>query len=242
MDEWNNFLSEIKQAVQDLGNPREVWFRGHSNANWELVPSLVRTNEWKQKEREFFAEFKTSASPLFEKRVNDWEILFDMQHYGIPTRLLDWTTVLGVAVAFVLHSDYENTNDSAIFVLDPLALNHLSGKNEVVNLPDDKDFIYDAIYWHNRPFRAEKPIAIRPPLQSDRIRAQKGVFTVHGNGEETAQFENYASGCFKKIILPALAKEEARNFLRWANLDEFTIYPDIVGMAQHIKRKILKGE
>ena len=44
-----------------------------------------------------------------------------------------------------------------------------------------------------------------------------------------------------EIIEPDEAKEEARNFLKWANLDEYTIYPDIVGMAQHIKRKILKG-
>jgi aspartate kinase len=45
--------------------------------------------------------------------------------------------------------------------------------------------------------------------------------------------------CFKKIILPDSAKEEALDFLKWANLDEYTIYPDIVGMAHHIKRKIL---
>jgi hypothetical protein len=41
--------------------------------------------------------------------------------------------------------------------------------------------------------------------------------------------------------LPSAAKQEAREFLKWANLDEYTIYPDIVGMARHIKRKILQG-
>lgn len=241
MEEWNGFLRAIKKAIQDLGNPREIWFRGHSHEEWNLTPSLVRVAEWQKKEKEFFLEFKTSAAPLFEKRNSDWETLFDMQHYGIPTRLLDWTTVLGVALAFILHGDYENNSDSALYVLDPLALNQLSGKDEIVNLPEDKGFAYDTIYWKNNPVRVEKPIAIKPPLQSDRIRAQKGVFTVHGNGDIVNQFEELAPQCYKKVILPAAAKEEARNFLLWANLDEFTIYPDIVGMAQHIKRKVLRG-
>lgn len=66
------------------------------------------------------------------------------------------------------------------------------------------------------------------------------MFTVHGNLNDS--FENSANGCYRKVVLPNEAKEEARTFLKWANLDEYTIYPDIVGMSQHIKRKILKGE
>ncbi|WP_411749394.1 FRG domain-containing protein [Serratia marcescens] len=242
MEEWNFFLEEIKKATQELGNPREVWFRGHSNCEWQLIPSLVRNDEWKRKEKELFSEFKQSASDLFEKRNSDWETLFDMQHYGIPTRLLDWTTVLGVAIAFVLHGNYDDSSDSAIFVLDPLALNKLSGIDEIVNLPEDKTFGYESIYWLNKPFRADKVIAIKPPVQSNRIRAQKGVFTIHGNSEELDQLEKNAANCFRKVILPSQAKDEARNFLQWANLNEFTIFPDIVGMSQHIRRKVLKGD
>ena len=72
---------------------------------------------------------------------------------------------------------------------------------------------------------------------SERLRAQKGTFTVYGTS--AAAFEIAATACFRKVILPATAKAEAREFLKWANLDEYTIYPDIVGMARHIKRKIL---
>ena len=85
--------------------------------------------------------------------------------------------------------------------------------------------------------RIEKPLAIRPGSQSDRLVAQKGVFTVAGS--LPTGFETAASDTFRKVILPSAAKAEAREFLRWANLDEYTIYPDIVGMARHIKHKIL---
>ena len=57
MSKWNNFLEEIKQAESDLGNPREVWYRGHSNESWELIPSLLRQTDWEEKEKLLFLEF-----------------------------------------------------------------------------------------------------------------------------------------------------------------------------------------
>lgn len=238
MSAWNNFLDEVRSAERDLGSPLEPWFRGHTNHTWNLIPSLPREKSWEEKEKRLFFEFSRTASRLFEKRTSDWETLFDMQHYWIPTRLLDWTTVMGVAIAFILHGDYSDTQDSALFVLDPTALNRLSGRNEVINIPDDKSFDYKTIYWEKRPVQIERPLSLRPSQQiSDRLRAQKGTFTVYGTN--AANFETAAVTCYRKIILPAQAKTEAREFLRWANLDEYTIYPDIVGMAHHIKHKIL---
>lgn len=237
MSAWSDFLDAVRQAEIDLGNPTEVWYRGHSDHGWQLVPSLPRERDWEKKETALFLEFTKSASRLFERRSSDWETLFDMQHYWIPTRLLDWTTVMGVAIAFILHSDYSDKEDSALFVLDPIALNRLSGRDDVINVPEDKSFDYKAIYWQKRPVQVEKPLAIRPGHQSDRLRAQKGVFTVAGS--LPTGFETAATACFRKILLPSAAKADAREFLRWANLDEYTIYPDIVGMARHIRRKVL---
>jgi hypothetical protein len=237
MSAWNDFLANVREAERELGNPIEPWYRGHSNHNWELLPSLPREHNWEIKEKELFSEFTKTAARLFDKRTSDWETLFDMQHYWIPTRLLDWTTVLGVAMAFILHDDYADNENSALFVLDPIALNRLSRRNEVIALPEDKTFDYKQIYWENIPVQVTLPLAIRPSQVSDRVRAQKGTFTVFGTLD--APFESVAAKCFRKVILPSEAKEEAREFLKWANLDEFTIYPDIVGMARHIKRKIL---
>jgi len=234
MSAWNDFLAEVRNAESELGNPTEVWFRGHSNLAWNLSPSLFRIPDWEKKEKLIFTEFTKTASRLFDKRTNDWETLFDMQHYWIPTRLLDWTTVMGVAIAFILHGEASEA-DSALFVLNPVALNRLSKIDDVLNIPEDKTFEYKKMYWENKPIQIERPIAIRPTLQSDRLIAQKGTFTVGGTVDFS--FEDGAQNCMRKIILPNAAKDEAREFLKWANLDEYTIYPDIVGMAYHIKRK-----
>lgn len=237
MSAWNDFLAEVREAERELGSPIEPWYRGHSNHAWQLTPSLPRELDWETKEKQLFFEFTKSAARLFDKRSNDWETLFDMQHYWIPTRLLDWTTVMGVAIAFILHGEYEDTSDSALFILDPVALNRLSGRDDVIAVPEDKSFDYKTIYWERRPVQIERPLAVRPAQISERLRAQKGTFTVYGT--VAAPFEVAATACFRKVTLPASAKAEAREFLKWANLDEYTIYPDIVGMARHIKRKIL---
>lgn len=238
MSAWNDFLAEVREAERELGSPLEPWYRGHSNHEWLLTPSLPREQNWEIKEKELFFEFTKTAARLFDKRSNDWETLFDMQHYWIPTRLLDWTTVMGVAIAFILHGDYENTLDSAVFILDPVALNRLSGRDDVISVPEDKSFDYKTIYWEKRPVQIERPLAVRPSQISERLRAQKGTFTVFGTAAAT--FEHSAAACFRKVVLPAKAKADAREFLKWANLDEYTIYPDIVGMARHITRKILR--
>ncbi len=242
MSDWDDFLKKVKDAETALGHPQEIWYRGQTDSSWALIPGLLRNDEWKTKEKLLFYEYKKTASRLFEKRFSDWEILFDMQHYWIPTRLLDWTTVMGIAIAFILYSEYTSEGDSALFVLDPISLNRLSGREEIVSIPDDKSFKYTEMYWNGRPSVPQNPIAIQPQPrhENDRLHAQKGTFTVHGLNEQGVEVT--AESCIRKIILPQSAKKEARLFLKWGNLDEYTIYPDIVGMARHIKRKILNTE
>ena len=160
-----------------------------------------------------------------------------MQHYGIPTRLLDWTDVLGIALAFALYDSRDDHEDSVMYVLDPLRLNKKSGLEEIKRVPIDTDFKYKSIYWQGKPIRASFPIAIDAPLQNDRIAAQSGSFTIHGSSLEP--LEQQVPGCVQRIVLRSVVKPAAREFLDYANLNPFSIYPDIVGMARHIVRKHL---
>ena len=49
MTAWNEFLNDIKEAENELGNPREVWYRGHSDIEWELTPTLMRLDDWENR-------------------------------------------------------------------------------------------------------------------------------------------------------------------------------------------------
>ena len=111
---WNAFLAEIREARKKVGCPEggdsEAWFRGHIRADFKLLPSLFRafmnpnaaTNRRMvfNKESDLFWEFAARARELHGILDDDWDILFAMQHYGTPTRLLDWTESFAVALYF----------------------------------------------------------------------------------------------------------------------------------------------
>src|SRR5262249_8451563 len=149
---WANFLGQIRAARKDLGDPSVVWYRGHSRAYYKLVPSLLRNPAWAAKEQVLFDEYERSASRLLDKRQNDWELLIDMQHYGIPTRLFDWTDVLGISLAFALYDSSDDHEDSVVYVMDPVRLNRKSGIEGFKRVPNDSDFNYKFCYWLGKPF------------------------------------------------------------------------------------------
>jgi hypothetical protein len=173
---------------------------------------------------------------MAKKWENDWETLFDMQHYGIPTRLLDWTETLGVAVAFAVLDHHSSHGDLAVYVLDPIKLNKKCGLRKIKEIPD-KRFEYKAIYWHNDPFSAEFPIAIAPPFKNQRMLAQNGTFTIHGSNG--AAIEDLVYDAVVKVPLPESTLDGAKEFIEYADLNPHNIYPDLLGIAEHLKRKHL---
>jgi hypothetical protein len=234
---WADFIRRIREARDQLGNPVPVWYRGQAKVSYSLTPSLLRYQDGLSKEQKLFDDYEQSAAHLQGQKDNQWDLLNDMQHYGVPTRLLDWSDVLGIAVAFALFDSNDDDVDSAVYVLNPLALNELSGLKEIKRARSDPDFGYKAVYWQGRPFSPNLPIAVDGIFNSDRLRAQRGVFTVHGR--DAKSLDQQVPSVVRKVVLPAVVKSEAREFLEHANLNAFSIYPDIVGMAQHIIRKHL---
>jgi hypothetical protein len=61
--------------------------------------------------------------PFSENRSSYWGWLFMMQHYGVPTRLLDWSREALVALLFALGeavNDEERNHDKVVWLLDPV--------------------------------------------------------------------------------------------------------------------------
>ncbi|MCH8125024.1 FRG domain-containing protein [candidate division KSB1 bacterium] len=95
MASWNIILDELQQFLNDL-NISDPFFRGHTDASWKLKPRLARklkSNESargiKTKESRLFGKFMTRGAADIPPSADSWDILVLMQHYGVPTRLLD---------------------------------------------------------------------------------------------------------------------------------------------------------
>ena len=230
----NDFLEVTAKIKSELGKDEEVWFRGQSNSQYPLLPSLLRYHNGFEKEQTLFKRFRQNAYNLIEKKSNDWETLFDMQHYGVPTRLLDWTDTLGVALFFATYYNLKtgNKSDAAVYVLNPHILNLKSSINHIPFIPADIVLNYKEIYWNKKPFAPNYPIAIEPDYQNDRIKVQTGKFTVHGDNLQP--IEELCPTAIKKIILPHSAVEETVKYLKLFNLNTNAIYPDMQGMVEYI--------
>lgn len=97
-------ISKFTEELTELSTDKDyqLYFRGHSNhKKYELIPSLYRKEDpFYEVEDRVFKETIINCPNDFLNCRNTLEILVKMQHYGIPTRILDLTRNALVALYF----------------------------------------------------------------------------------------------------------------------------------------------
>lgn len=182
--------------------------------------------------------FQQDAGPrVRQKPHTSWEWMCLAQHYGLPTRLLDWSENPLVALYFAVEEDPpgEPPTDGAFFELDPLRLNQLAFEGApAVVMFDEDDFVDD--YLPTAPKKPKMgPIAVIAGRSFDRIIAQVGTFTVcHRHIEDLTLVEGKT--CIEKTVIPAGAKPHIRAALNDLNVNASTVYPDLSNLADHLRK------
>jgi hypothetical protein len=257
---FSEFITEL-QSIDYIKN--KLWFRGVSNSTYKLTPSLFRhktaktQSEFKSIEQSLNETFEMRSLPYAESRnwaKDEWERLFFMQHYRVPTRLLDWSgsplVSMHFAVASIETDKYGNPkSDAAIWILDPIKWNNavyadtgfnggiLSAKDSWLKRYDTTD-----VYTSTSIL---PPVAMRGVHNSARIVAQQGFFTVFGPRPDSME-EIYGSkkddafifpdGCLRKYTIPKAKITSIREEIFSLGVSESTIYPDLEGLAVELKR------
>lgn len=108
------FISSLKKHNDTL-----IFYRGHANPNYFLRPSIMRTTSLQENESTLYNELLINCPEEFEKCHTHLEKLVKMQHYGLPTRLLDITRNLLVALFFACESQPESYGELIL-----IAANH----------------------------------------------------------------------------------------------------------------------
>ena len=239
--------------------PESVWYRGCGSAKFKLLPSLYRhikavtPDDLATLERNLMTRFRQRSLPYHSRSLeNDWDTLFFMQHYGVPTRLLDWTENPLIALHFALmtaeakvqkSSRPSYSADAIVWMFDPVswnrvALRHVSFAGGVLT-PDD-----DALrgYRPTPKFAGmhNQPVALYGAHNSARIVAQQGVFTIFGREakpmEDVFAVEPFPPHCLVKVTIRRSLIPTMRNSLLKHGITETVVFPDLEGLAREIKR------
>ncbi|HXN65722.1 MAG TPA: FRG domain-containing protein [Candidatus Acidoferrales bacterium] len=241
-DQW-----EKKNSSDDRdADPLQVWFRGQENARWRLLPRLYRLKKFD--ENEIRSEFKLRAFQLMSEShipKDDLEWYFLMQHYGAPTRLIDWTDGALIALYFSVKAARPYKNAS-VWMLDPVWLNEESLKKMDQNnyisgvlLPHWKE----SLRWLPEPFEESLtvtlPVAIDPPHVARRVSVQRSRFTVHGTSKRglDALVTNNPESRLVKFLISNKAAKEILEDLSTCGIVETSVFPDLEGLSRELQTK-----
>jgi hypothetical protein len=213
----------------------EPWFRGQMDAKWQLTPGFYRLEGGN--EDELRGEFERRGLQLIQERLpgNHWEWYFLMQHYGAPTRLLDWTDGALTALYFAVMRN-KGDRSAAVWMLDPKWLNRQT---------IDLDSVVLSVWGHaekhlyppyEKPVKETLPIAIDPPHVARRVAVQHSRFTIHGtipNGLEVVA-KRAKKARLVKFLIRKSAIEWIRADLATCGFVETTVFPDLEGLCREL--------
>lgn len=211
VSEYLDCLNDIKQIRNMTYTVSSLtFFRGQANANWKLSPSLYRRGLFKS-ENVLLTEIKHICPSQIPE--NRFDALVKMQHFGMPTRLLDTTTNPLVALYFACENQAEKENNGAVYIFPNLPVSWST--DPLVELIMDFVFDYypehvgiDKMLKHTKDKYANvkhrlmpedtkslvsyltiPAFAVMPAKTNERIEAQDGAFFVFGMSVQSTKSE-----------------------------------------------------
>lgn len=250
-------FSKILAGIEKFQEARNFsWYRGVGRASHDLVPSLFRhpvkkdVESLHRLERDLAATFGQRSPPFVSQVFDDeWERMFFMQHYGIPTRLLDWSESPFVALYFALtgckrNDEGEVIHPVALWMLDPSewnkeALSDISFEGDILDSKREQVKSYSPKAELDE--RKNTAVMIYGTHNSPRIVAQRGTFALFGKSTNPMN-EQFSKGKFKKdvlqkIVIPAQAVDDVARSLFRKGIADTTVFPDLDGLAREMRRQ-----
>lgn len=238
-------LCDLIEIIKELPEGKTFWFRGHYDKEWPLVPSVQREC-YLEREQELANDFYMRASVTLRdkpdyRNFSAW--LSIMRHYGLPTRLLDWSRSPLIAAYFA--TEWAGTGadaDACIWILDPMELNEMEGFHQYLYSVDSHtatQMIKSAFkkeYKPENPAVEDKILACYPIEHDMRIYVQQSAFTLHNTQRKLEEIPS--EHLLHRYIIPAECKVRIAKELNLLGVTLSHIYPDAQNIARELVDKL----
>ena len=253
-----DLIAAINDDLAQWDDGIKPWFRGESDDQSPLCPKIAEYDEYG--ENYLLQSFRRKAEglanvPPRQGHTDLW--LFLAQHYGVPTRLLDWTEGLLHALYFAIN---RANSKPRIYMLNNHRLNKLAGMSlDKLNYPLSwvkGGSLYIALAWQHRRLNSKQieiaksnntkldiPIAFPATYQDQRMFAQRSCFTIHGTSLKPLQdiLSEQEIRLSEYLIEYEIDIDEKSSLLRELSIlgiSASTVFPDLENLAIDLKTDV----
>lgn len=230
-------LSDLENAI-DLAasthNITEIWWRGQPSDK-PLRPAVFRRDDAQVAENGLIQRFIHKAQSRYSPCPSHDDMagwLFLMQHFGLHTRILDWTESILIATYFAVNKDASNSG--VVWAVNPFVLNKIQlNKAEIMSGHSDtvKALVVGAFQQNSPPLY--KAAAIRPVENNLRMMLQQSTFTIHGCEKPLEEFPN-SDKFLLKFVIPVDKKQLLLDLLGKLGITMSTIFPELEYLANDL--------
>jgi FRG domain-containing protein len=235
-----------REPVTRKGEEEQLWFRGQP-ADVGLSPRFHRRGYEDADEAEIRQQFQSRALQLMQARVPEsdriWDWYFLMQHYGAPTRLLDWTDNPLIGLFFAVNSEPVGA-DAAVWILDPYWLNDKLFKDVVGPLLPDwaeaQKYLkkLEAAFMSYSKTSMWRPAALDPPHVDRRLATQASHFVIFGRSKDLTKIRLVKrKDCrLAKVVIPKSSVERIGEELADCGITHSFVFPDLEALGEELAR------
>ena len=233
-----------------------LWYRGVNQHFDSQAPGVYRPDFTKRAEkfttkedledkrlrleRDMISAFRV-AGAAFLSQYGLTEIYFSAQHYGMPTRLLDWSTNPLAALFFAC--DGAEGHDGCVYAMDARKVI----PDGALQFKGSKQRLWPSVYTMRFPMIDsavrlsfwEPPkcdmkshvLPVRPDVVPGRIGQQSSCFTFHMHCADPVSNPTLIT-----INVKASQKSVIRDELHRVNINQFTTYYELDHLSKEIRR------
>jgi len=248
ISDFPSFMKALDKAHLLLLGTYPFW-RGHADVGWSIAPEVFREGDRGKPFPEVTlirtfmgqAESRGQRCPPYND-LTGWLIL--ARHFGLPTRLLDWSMSPLVALFFAVEGRDET--DGALWALSPGALNYDMIQTNRLMIVDDPQ-VHELVSLAFEPdpgvqlealSRTKgRALAVGTREIDPRVMVQQGAFTIHADESNLAERRIEGYPWLVGFRIRHAAKNQLRELLMRLGITRSALFPDLGSLAFDLKHK-----